>query len=67
MKPETLPALAVVAVCLTSCVTSKTTTTYPDGRIEVIDLRAPATESIANLSSAAASIALASIDSDSGK
>lgn len=49
---------------LTSCVTTETTTTYPDGRIVKEKTTAPATETIHDLTTAAATIA---VEQHSGK
>jgi len=40
-------AIAASTLCFQSCmVTTKTTTTYPDGRVEVVETSAPAPGSI---------------------
>ena len=40
--------LALTAIALTSCVTTTTETTYPDGRVEKVTIKQPADGSIAS-------------------
>lgn len=49
MKPyriAALFALSLIAYAMTACMTTKTTITHPDGRVEVIETTAPAPGSI---------------------
>ena len=65
MKPyriAALFALSLIAYAMTACVTTKTTITHPDGRVEVIETTAPAPGSIeaaGDLAKTAAEIAAA--------